>query len=93
MPVLKFCRSQGVLWPHLVFTALGFEAASCLPSWPLVNALTLRVCLDPVDFFFHFHLCPLEDSSFLVFKMVVVGGPGYGKHFVVVVVVVVERKC
>lgn len=20
MPVLKFCRSQGVLWPHLVFT-------------------------------------------------------------------------
>lgn len=27
MPVLKFCRSQGVLWPHLVFTAPAFRSS------------------------------------------------------------------
>lgn len=63
---------------------LAFRSSSLAFSSDLWLMLDLGVRLDPVGFFL-FHLCPLEGSSFLVFKMV---RAGFGKHFVVVV----ERK-
>lgn len=70
MPVVEFCRSPGCCGHTWCWLLWSSEAAFCLSSWPLVNAMTLRVGLDSVGFFFLFHLCPLECSSFLVFKMV-----------------------